>query len=131
MFSISADVRQLPCFIFGTKCSYFPSSNLIILFIKQMSITIIASFLALQGADSLGTSAAYVVVVKTLIKAKITTPFKIFIITSSNILKYCCRIILKAICHKLNTKTKPHFKIFCSGAGNNFIACIHKFIKKL
>ena len=54
----------------------------------KLSTTIIASFVALQGADSLGTSAAYVVVAKIVKTDNMIIAFIVFMITSSNILEY-------------------------------------------
>ena len=51
----------------------------------KLSAMTIASFVALQGADSLGTSAAYVVVAKMLTKVKIIIAFIVFINSSNPI----------------------------------------------
>jgi hypothetical protein len=101
----------------------------------QFSTKMIATFVALQGADSLGTSAAYTekepIKINTLDMMDMIDFFIIKYLHNNLIFQNGAVIRKQAIAHHQNAKPESNFEIFDATCSTYFIACIYKLIKEL
>ena len=101
----------------------------------QLSTKMIASFDALQGADSLGTSAALtekeVIKTDTIDMMDMIDFFFIKYLRNKLIFQNDAVVSKQAIAYHHNTKSESYFKIFNLACSTYFITCIYKLIKEL
>ena len=94
----------------------------------------IASFVALQGADSLGTSAALtekeLIKIDTIDTMDMIDFFIIKYLHYNLIFHYDAIIRKQTIAHHENTKSESYFKILNTACSTYFITCIYKLIKE-
>ena len=101
----------------------------------QLSTKTIASFDALQGADSLGTSAALtekeVIKTDTIDMMDMIDFFTIKYLRNNLIFQNDAVVRKQAIAHHHNTKSESYFEILDTACSTYFIAYIYKLIKEL
>ena len=94
----------------------------------------IASFDALLGADSLGTSEAYTekepIKTDTIDMMDMIDFFIIKYLRNNLIFQNDAVVRKQAIAHHHNTKSESYFEILYTACSTYFIACIYKFIKE-